>query len=66
MNEKITRRVKSLTTLFSLFIMPFEFSVGDVLKTKNFSAKAKLDNIKTTKRMTSHSISVFTRDNYDN
>ena len=66
MNEKITRRVNRLTTFFSFFILSFEFSIGDALKTKYLSASIKLNNIKTIKIMTSHSISLLTCDNYDN
>lgn len=66
MNEKITRRVNRLTTFFSFPIISFEFPTGDLLKTKYLSASIKLDNIKTIKMMTSHSISALTRDIYDN
>jgi hypothetical protein len=66
MNEKITRRVNRLTTFFSFFIISFELSITDVLKTKNLSARAKLKTIKTTKMMTNHSIGILTRNNYDN
>jgi hypothetical protein len=66
MNEKITRRVNKLTIFFSFFIRSAVSPVGDALKTKNLSASIKLDIIKTIKMITSHSISILTRDIYDN
>lgn len=66
MREKTTRRVNRLTTFFSSFIIFPESMFIDFLKTKYFSARIKLDSIKKTKKIISHNISIFTRDNYDN